>query len=177
MATEFLNKNCFMLHWGNKVVEELSAHALLKDGAAKLFAWNAGLDATKDPAGKMSCYHMKASADEERMTQSIDITARQPGEADAAIFTSGKNNLIAKGLKKTLTQRKPKLGVKELSMEPDETTYLQEVHGENRSSVGSIHPKKCVLPRHQEPFKNGKIESSKRTTWRLFVLNLTRRTS
>ena len=84
---------------------------------------------------------MKAAADEDRMAQSVDIAARLLGDADAAIFTSGKNGLIAKDLKKTLQQCRPKLGVKELFMEPDEGAYLQAVHGENRSSVGSIDPK------------------------------------
>ena len=153
MATEFLNKNGFMLLWGQKVVDDLSAHALLKDGAAKLFMWNAGLDATKDPPGKMSCYRMKASADEERMTQAVDISARLLGEPDAAIFISGKNGLIAKDLKKTLQQCKPKLGVHELFMEPDEGAYLQAVHGENRASVGSIDPKDVYFHVIKNPSK------------------------
>ena len=141
MANEFLNKNCLMLNWGQKVLDELSASALLKDGAAKLFFWNAGLDATKDPPGKMSCYRMKAAADETRMNMAVDMCTRLLGEADSAIFTSGKNNLIAKDLKKTLQSCKPKLGLKELYMEPDEAAYMQAVHGENRSTVGSIDPK------------------------------------
>lgn len=153
MATEFLNKNCLMLHWAQKVVDELSAHALLKDGAAKLFVWNAGLDATKDPPGKMSCYRMKASADEARMAEAVDITTRLMGEADAALFISGKNNLVAKDLGKTLRACKPKLGVKELMMEPDEQAYLQAVHGENRSSVGSIDPRDIYFHVIKNPSK------------------------
>ncbi|CAK9058464.1 unnamed protein product [Durusdinium trenchii] len=65
MAKEFLNKSCFMVHWGHKLV------------------WNAGLDATKDLPAKMSSYRMKASADEDRM-QNADITTRLTGEPDAA---------------------------------------------------------------------------------------------
>lgn len=48
--------------------------------------------------------------------------------------------MVAKDVK-VLQTRRPKLGTKELVMEPDEQVYLQAVHGENRFSVGSIDPK------------------------------------
>ena len=142
MATEFVHKNAVLLHWNqNQVIDQLMAHPLCQDGAAKLFTWQAGLDATKDPMGRQSVYRMKACADEQRMLASLSATARMMTEADSAIFVSGRNNLISKDLKKELNCFKPKLGLKEMSMEPDEEQYLSAVHGEGRSAVGSIDPR------------------------------------
>ncbi|CAJ1436313.1 unnamed protein product [Effrenium voratum] len=142
MATEFVHKNAVLLHWNqNQVIDHLMAHPLCQDGAAKLFTWQAGLDATKDPMGRQSVYRMKACADEQRMLASLSATARMMTEADSAIFVSGRNNLISKDLKKELNCFKPKLGLKEMSMEPDEEQYLSAVHGEGRSAVGSIDPR------------------------------------
>ena len=87
----------------------LCGHPLTKDGAAKLFSWQAGLDATTGPTGRASIYRMKAAADETRMDSAIDIMSKLIRDLDSTLFFSGRNTLIAKDLKKKIQALKPRV--------------------------------------------------------------------
>ena len=121
-------------------MDALCGHPLTKDGASKLFCWQAGLDATTGPTGRTSIYRMKAAADETRVDSSIDMMAKLMPDLDSALFFSGRNTLIAKDLKKKIQALKPKLGVKEMQISPDEEVLLRLLHGEGRNQYASLDP-------------------------------------
>ncbi|CAE7714171.1 unnamed protein product [Symbiodinium sp. CCMP2592] len=141
MAQEFLNSNVLLLSWTNpSLMDALCGHPLTKDGASKLFCWQAGLDATTGPTGRTSIFRMKAAADETRMDSSIDMMAKLMRDLDSGLFFSGRNTLIAKDLKKKLQALKPKVGLKEMQISPDEEVLLRLLHGEGRNQYASLDP-------------------------------------
>ena len=83
---------------------------------------------------------MKAAADETRVDSSIDMMAKLMRDLDSALFFSGRNTLIAKDLKKKIQALKPKLGVKEMQISPDEEVLLRLLHGEGRNQYASLDP-------------------------------------
>ena len=166
MGSAYLSCNVLLLSWSDPNLEAtLCSHPLMKDGAAKLFSWMAGLDATKDPPGKMSIYRMKASADETRVASSVDLTSKLLREADSAIFLSGRNQLLHKDMKKAIQSLKPKVGLKEMTLVPDEAELLKALHGEGRNAYGSIDASEQYI----HVAKNNKLWKERRPTQRRFV--------
>ena len=166
MSTAYLSTNVLLLSWSDPNLEAtLCSHPLMKDGAAKLFSWMAGLDATKDPPGKMSIYRMKASADEARMASSVDLTSKLLREPDSAVFLSGRNQLLHKDLKKAIQTLKPKVGMKEMTLVPDEAELLKALHGEGRNAYGSIDASEQYI----HVVKTNKLWKERRPTQRRFV--------
>ena len=51
----------------------------MRDGAVKVLMWNAGLQATKGPAKRNSCYRMKAQVDEESLRSNVALAASVMG--------------------------------------------------------------------------------------------------
>ena len=166
MGTAYLSTNVLLLSWSDPSLEAtLCSHPLMKDGAAKLFSWMAGLDATKDPVGKVSIYRMKASADEARMASSVDFTSKLLREADSAVFLSGRNQLLHKDMKKAIQSLKPKVGMKEMTLVPDEAELLKALHGEGRNAYGSID----TAEQYIHVVKTSKLWKERRPTQRRFV--------
>lgn len=166
MGSAYLSCNVLLLSWSDPNLEAtLCSHPLLQDGAAKLFCWSAGLDATKDPPGRMSVYRMKASADEARMASSVDLTSKLLKEADSAIFLSGRNQLLHKDMRKAIQSLKPKVGLKEMTLVPDEAELLKALHGEGRNAYGSIDASEQYI----HVVKNNKLWKERRPTQRRFV--------
>ena len=154
MAQEYLASNCLLLTWTSPtLVDSLTGHPLTKDGASKLFMWQAGLDATTGPSGRNSIYRMKASADEARLGSAIDITAKLMRDLDTGLFLSGRNNLLAKDMKKKLQSLKPRPGIKELLMSPDEEVLLKLLHGEGRNQYASLDPAPVLMLSHSLTMK------------------------
>ena len=133
-ASTFLSNHLLCLKWGSGIMQALSEQPMVKDGAARLFLFNAGCDATKDPAKKLNGYRMKSSVDEAHITSMVEVTSRLMGDADTALIISGRNQAFYKDAKKMVASLKPKVGLKELAMEPDEAALTKVMRLEANSS-------------------------------------------
>ena len=86
-------------HSESSVFEKICGQPMVKDGAARLFHFHAGLDGTKDAAKKITPIRMKAVVDEERMKFSITSTIKLMNDPDTAVFISGRNKRVYQALK------------------------------------------------------------------------------
>ena len=122
------------------MIEKVTAQPMMKDGAARLWSFNPGLDATKDPPRRVTPIRMKASMDEKHMKDAVTMVATCMTDADTAVFLTGRNALIEKDIRKELLSIKPKLSVKQLAMEPDSEQYLQVIRIDS-NRAGTVDPR------------------------------------
>ena len=127
----------FLLHSDTSLHRKIEAQPMIKDGASRLFFFNAGTDATKDPSKRMSTYRMKASCDEDHLREMIDISSRLMGESDSGIIISGRNQLMHRDAKKFIAALKPKIPTRDLAMEPDEEQLLRFIRADT-NVVGTV---------------------------------------
>ena len=111
---QVLNQRVVLLsHDSTNLVDKITSQTMVKDGAARLWSFNAGLDTTKDPPRSTSSpYRMKASVDEQHLKDAVTMTAACMTEADTAIFIAGRNALVEKDLFRELASIKPRLAIK-----------------------------------------------------------------
>ena len=165
MAKDYLNKSVVFLQLDEaNILDKILAQPMMQDGAAKLLVWNAGTQATKDPPKYISPYRKKASADEANMKLCMNMAANLLGDADTAIFISGRNNLIYKDMRKEACSMKPRLGIKELLMEPDEEQVIAHIRLES-NKAGSIDMKDGYI----QMVKNAKLRKNQKGVPRRFV--------
>jgi hypothetical protein len=137
LAKEYLTKNVLMVHWGQSVLDVISQQPMLQDGAARLWHFNGGLDATKNPPKAYSPWRMKGSIDEDHWKVSLDVASKMIGSHDTFIVLSGRNTLFYKDAKKAIQGLRPKVGYKDLVIEPDETQVAKVLRLE-ANSYGSV---------------------------------------
>ena len=137
MAADHVNKSVLILKWTPNLLKDVTAQPMVKDGAAKLWFFASGLDATKDPPKGYSMYRFKAGIDEEHLKAAIDIVSRTMTSADTFFIMSGRNTLVHKEAKKMLHALRPKVGFKDLTLEPDEAAIAKVLHLES-NAYGSV---------------------------------------
>ena len=165
MARQFFEKNVILfVYTEGNLLDKISMQPMVQDQAARLFVYNAGADCTKDPPRYLSPYRMKACADEEHVTFAIDTTARLMTDADTGIFISGRNKLLYKDLKKQVQALKPRVGVRELEMEPSESEYMMCCRVESNAS-GSLD----ICDQYLQVVRSSKVWSSRKSVARRFV--------
>ena len=120
-----------------KLIDKLTSQPFMNDGAVKLWIYHAGLDATKECPKHVSMYRMKANADEQYLKQVFEIVTRSMTEGDVGMFFSGRNSLIYRDIRKEALATKPRMGIRELAMEPDEEQLLKLIRPES-NRCGSI---------------------------------------
>ena len=108
-AKNHIQQNVCFMTWGDNIMKQLESQPLMADGAARLFFFNAGTDATKDPRNKQNPYRMKASVDEGHMESYFEVMSKWMGEADTGIVISGRNSKFYKEAKKQVMSLKPKV--------------------------------------------------------------------
>ena len=137
MAAEHVNKTVLIMKWTPNLLKDLTVQPMVQDGAAKVWFFSSGLDATKDPPKSYSMYRFKAGIDEAHITAAIDIAARTMTAADTFFVMSGRNKLVHKEVKKILQELRPKFGIKDLILEPDEVAITKVLHLES-NAYGSV---------------------------------------
>ena len=136
--------------WADTDVEnKLLNQPSMQDGAAKLWFFNAGCDCTKEPTKRGSLYRMKSAVDEVHLNSAVSMVSKCLGEGDACIFVSGRNSIVYTDMKRLFTALKPKVGIRELAMEPAEDQLLRNIRIEG-SCMSTIDPKDPILVRLEE---------------------------
>ena len=164
-AEEHLAKNVLKLNYEEPhLFDKISTQPMIGEGSARLFMYNAGTDCTKDPPRYCSPYRMKAAADEDHLDFAVGCMAKLLSDADSGIFISGRNNLIMRDMKRQISALKPKVGVKELEMEPDEAQFMAHIRIDS-NKMGSIDTKDPYL----HIVKSSRVWKSRRSVPRRFV--------
>ena len=109
-AEKYLNMNIMMCKWSDDVMAMVKAQPMVKDGAAKLLFFSAGLDATKDPPLRCkNVYRMRGRADETHLNTFVEGVCVLMSDADTAVCLSGRNQLFHRDAKKCFQALKPKV--------------------------------------------------------------------
>lgn len=165
MASEHLARFVVFLEWGaENLVEKVNQQPMMRDGAARLFMFNAGTDCTKDPPMHVSPWRMKGMADEEHLSTCIEVATKLLTDADTIMLISGRNSLIYKDMRKKILDLKPKLSSKELVMEPDEAQFMQHIRID-ANAFGSIDLKDPYI----QVVKTSKVWKTRKSMPRRFV--------
>lgn len=164
MAAEYVARTVMLVTWRQSVLSTISEQPMMKDGTARLWSFNAGLDATKNPNKSISTWRMKAAIDEDHWACAFDTIVKSLGQADTAIVLSGRNSLFLKEVKKNFGDVKPKVGVKELEIEPDEGQVAKLLRLES-NSYGSVD----LSEKYLQVVKDPKAWRSRRSEERRFV--------
>lgn len=121
MAGEVLRKSVVILrHDERDLLTKLANQPCMSDGAARMWMWNAGCQATKDPARHISPYRMKASMDETSLHWCFDAMTKTMADADVGLFLAGRNRNIYGEILREVRTTKPRLRMLERTLEPDE---------------------------------------------------------
>ena len=124
-------------HDDPKCLDNMSKPQFMKEDTSKLFHWDGGLQATKDPIHGNHYLRMHASVDEENLKNSIEYFAKLKHEKDAAVFCSGRNKKVGKEIRKQLGALKPKVNKTECTLEVDTEQALQDLTWA-RSRAGTV---------------------------------------
>ena len=95
--------------------------------------WNAGLQATKDPAAKTSPYRMKASMDDTSLAWCVDAMVKSMADTDIGLFLSGRNKNIYSEILREFRAIKPRLKCLERTLEPDEDSPKIQFNSNTRT--------------------------------------------
>ena len=164
-AAAYAKNNVCLLTWKDAdLLGKISMQPMIKDGTTRLWFFNSGCDCTKDPAKRLGPYRMKSSVDDEHLKTAVDITLRMLADPDTGIFTSGRNVKVEKELRRAFGAAKPALGLKHMTMEPDEdqVSLLLRLHD---SAVGSVD----LADYYLHVLKSPKHWKMKKVTKRRFV--------
>ena len=164
MATEFINKNVLSLLWKSDVLGTICDQPMMQDGAVRLFFFHAGLDCTKNPAKTHSALRMKGCVDEQHWQATFDTAAKLMVPSDTWLILSGKNDSFYKAARKDLRDLKPRVGIKELEIEPDEAQVAKLSRLES-NSYGSVD----LADRYMQVVKDPKDWKHRRAEDRRFV--------
>jgi len=165
MAAEHVSNNVVFLKWSDSdLIGKISMQPVVACGASRLWFFNCGTDATKDPPAKQSTMRMKGCADEEHINTMIDITSRMLTDADAGIIVSGRNSLFHRDAKKALNALRPRVGIRDLVMDPSEAEVLQHIRID-MNLIGTVDLRDPYL----QFVKSSKLLRSRRGVPRRFV--------
>ena len=109
------------------MLDKVAGLAMIKDGAVRLWSFNAGLQATQEPRKHQSIYRMKAAMEEDVMQTDVKIVSSLAGNADTSVWVCGRNIAIQRAIIHTLRSEirpKPKLQVRRLEPNPEELLKL-----------------------------------------------------
>ena len=144
LVVEQLNRSCVFLRLDeNNLVGNLTNQTLIKDGSTKVWIWQAGLQATRDPPRRVSPLKMKASASEENLRFAVDTFSRCLGDSDVGLFLSGKNLHVWQAIRKELSQLKPRPAMRELSLDVDEQQLVKRIRLGSR--IGSVETSETYM--------------------------------
>ena len=164
MAAEHVNKSVLILKWSPNLLKDVTAQPMVQDGAAKVWFFSSGLDATKDPPRSYSMYRFKAGIDEEHLKAAIDISSRSMSAADTLFVMGGRNTLVHKEVRKILNALRPKVGIKDLTLEPDEAAIAKVLHLES-NGYGSVD----VTEQYFQVVKDANVWKQRKCEDRRFV--------
>ena len=85
--------------------EKIAAQPMIRDGSARTWMFNAGLQATREPRKHHSPFRMKAAMDEDYMKTMVKIYSALGSSSDTAFFVTGRNSAIAKSIHATLKRK------------------------------------------------------------------------
>ena len=124
LALKILKQNVVFFHNGESgLLDKVAGLAMIKDGAVRLWSFNAGLQATQEPRKHHSIYRMKAAMDEDVMLTDVKIVASLAEKTDTSVWVCGRNNAIQRAIIQTLKSEmrpKPTLQVRRLEPNPEE---------------------------------------------------------
>ena len=145
IATEYLANQIIFFHWDTpSLSDKIAMQPMLSDGNPSLWFFNAGTDATKDPAARSNYIKMRGQPIEEHATFMLNLSARMLTALDTAVVISGRNNAFYSWVKKEVIAMKPRVGMRDLFMEPDDDELLQCIRAE-RSLVGSVERRDAYI--------------------------------
>lgn len=125
MAEDIMKRNILTYNIGEReLLAKLSNQPLLKDGSTKLFFWNAGCQATKDPPKSLTPWRMKSTVDEAMMKNTTTLMVDLMNDTDMGILISGRNKRVYADVMREVRAHKPKLQIRERTLEPDEDQFL-----------------------------------------------------
>jgi hypothetical protein len=129
--------NVVFCKWSSNILDFISALPMMQDNAACLWWFAGGTDCTKDPARRLSSWRMKAVVDEGHATMFVDVMSKVIRDSVTAIIVAGRNAGFFRDMKKMVQALKPKVGIREFVMEPDEATVCKLLRLES-NAVGSV---------------------------------------
>ena len=163
-AEEHVAANVVFVKWSSDVLEFIASQPMLQDGASCLWFFNGGTDCTKDPARRLSAWKMKGVIDEDHCAKFVDVVSKMIRDGDTAIVTSGRNAHFFRDIKKLFLSMKPKMGVHEGVMEPEEAAVCKLLRLE-ANAVGSVD----LTDPYLQIIKHPKMWKSRKPVERRFV--------
>ena len=156
--------NVVFVKWSSNVLNFVTAQPLLQDGAACLWWFSGGTDCTKDAAKRVSPWRMKAVVDEDHVNTFVDVLSKTIKDADTAVILSGRNVSFYRDIKKLVMALKPRVGIHEFVLEPDEATVCKLLRLES-NAVGSVD----LSENYMQVIKHPRMWKMRKATERRFV--------
>ena len=126
-AQDVFKKHVVLFHAKEAGLDDkIAAQPMIKDGSARTWMFNAGLQATRDPRKHQSPFRMKAAMDEDYRNKCVKVYSALGSNSDTAFFVTGRNSAIARSINATLNKEvKPKARITTRRLEPDTDEFMK----------------------------------------------------